>query len=281
LPEGIAGITVAAALLSAFLHAAWNAAVKASADPKGAMAAQVMASGLVALPLLAELPLPSAAALPWLAGSALFNFLTFLALLRGYEEGGGFGLVYPLARAVSPLLVLGLASAISGEAVSGLGTAGIALVSGGVAFFAYGEGRQHPAAFLYALLAGGASAAYAVCDANGVRHAASVLGYGFAVSVVNALVFASFYRLRTARSALAALRSHSAIAILGAAASTLSYLLILWVWSRAPVALGAALRDTSLVFAALIAAALGERLTLPRLGAIALVTAGACAIRFA
>ena len=80
---------------------------------------------------------------------------------------------------------------------------------------------------------------------------------------------------------MAALRSHLAMATLGACAGSSSYFLILWVWSRAPIAIGSALRDTSVVFAALIAARLGEGLSPQRLGAIALVTAGACLIRFA
>jgi hypothetical protein len=104
LPHGINGIVVAAALFSAFLHAAWNAAVKASRDPRSAMVAQVVASGLVALPILMFVPLPSRAALPWLCASATFNLITLLALLRGYAHGGrlpaGAGDL-PLARALS------------------------------------------------------------------------------------------------------------------------------------------------------------------------------------
>jgi drug/metabolite transporter (DMT)-like permease len=281
LPEGLAGIVVAVALLSAFLHAAWNAGVKASADPGGAMAAQVIASGTASIPVLAFLPLPSLAALPWLCASAVFNFLALITLLRGYEKGGGFGFVYPMARATSPLLVLICANALQGETVGALGTSGIFLVSGGVALFAYGEGRERKSALVYALLAGAFSAAYAISDANGVRHSPSVLGYGLTMSVVNALVFGTFHKLRNGVSLKRALRANIGMATIGAGAGALSYLLILWVWSRAPIAIGSALRDTSVVFAALIAAKLGEGLSRQRLGAVALVTAGACLIRFA
>jgi len=99
------GVVVAAALLSALLHAAWNAAVKAAPDPRGAMAAQVVASGLAAVPLLLLVPLPPPQALPWLAASAVCNLLVTLSLVRGYAHGGGFAFVYPVARAVSPVLV--------------------------------------------------------------------------------------------------------------------------------------------------------------------------------
>lgn len=279
--EGIEGVAVAAALLSAFLHAAWNAAVKASPDATGAMAAQVIASGLIAVPLLACTTLPAIAALPWLAASSAFGLLSMVALLRGYAHGGGFGFVYPLARATSPLLVLLFSTVLQHEVVGATGIAGICLVSGGVALFAYGDGRHRRAALGYALLAGAGSAAYALCDATGARLSSSVLGYGLTASIVNAVVFGCVHALRRSVSPVAVLRAHAGLATVGAAASMTSYLLILWVWSRSPVAIGAALRDTSVVFAALIAAALGERLTLPRMAAIVLVTAGACALRFA
>jgi drug/metabolite transporter (DMT)-like permease len=280
-PDAIAGIVVAAALLSACLHAAWNAAVKASDDARRAMTAQVVASGLLAVPILFLVPLPPRAALPWLCGSVTFNLLTCVTLLRGYAHGGGFGLVYPLARATSPLIVLCLARALHGETVGLLGTVGVALVSSGIAVFAYGEGRHRPAAFGYALLAGGFSAAYAVCDANGARVSSSVLGYGLSVSIANAVVFGCLRTVRDGRSLARAIRAHVGIATLGSVAATASYVLILWVWSRAPIALGAALRDTSIVFATLIAIRLGERLSPARVAAIALVAGGACLIRFA
>jgi drug/metabolite transporter (DMT)-like permease len=281
LPDGIAGLIVAAALASAFLHAAWNAGVKASADPGGAMAAQIVGSGLASVPILIFVPPPSLAALPWLCGSAVFGFLAFFTLLRGYQHGGGYGFVYPLARATSPPLLLFIANAAQGETVSATGIIGIALVSAGVALFALGEGRQRLAAMVFALLAGAFSAGYALCDANGARNSPSVLGYGLAVSIVNGAVFGSFHKFRTGIAIAKALRTHLVMATFGVAAGSLSYFLILWVWSRAPVAIGSALRDTSVVFAALIAARLGEGLSPQRLCAIALVTSGACVIRFA
>jgi pimeloyl-ACP methyl ester carboxylesterase len=123
------GILVAAALLSAALHAAWNAWVKAAPDPQDAMAAQVIGAGLASAALLAVVPLPPAASLPWLASSTLLNLLILGALVRGYALGG-FGFVYPVARAVSPLLVALFATVLVGERLSPTGWAGVALVSG-------------------------------------------------------------------------------------------------------------------------------------------------------
>jgi drug/metabolite transporter (DMT)-like permease len=246
------------------------------------MAAQVVASGIAAVPLLLVVPLPSRAALPWLAGSAVCNLLVTLSLIRGYAHGGGFGFVYPVARAVSPVLVTFFAAVLLGERLGPAGYAGVGLVSAGVALFAGGPGERRPAALAYALVAGLFSAAYAICDAQGARLSPSVAGYGLAVSVVNGAVFGAVYRLQGGGPVRSALAAHIGVATFGAAAATTSYLLILWVWDRAPVAAGAALRDTSIVFAALIAVVvLKERLTRTRVIAVALVAAGAGCLRFA
>lgn len=274
------GILVAAALLSAALHAAWNAWVKAAPDPQDAMAAQVIGAGLASAALLVVVPLPPPASLPWLASSTLLNLLILGALVRGYALGG-FGFVYPVARAVSPLLVALFATLLVGERLSPTGWAGVALVSGAVAVFASGEALRRPAALVYALAAGALSAAYVLSDAQGARLSPSVLGYGLSLSVLSALACAALLRRRGGR-VRAVLCAHRGLATLGAGAAIASYLLILWVWSRGPIALGAALRDTSVVFAGLLAAlVLREPLTPRRAGALLLALAGMACLRVA
>jgi drug/metabolite transporter (DMT)-like permease len=132
----------------------------------------------------------------------------------------------------------------------------------------------------WALAAAACTACYAVCDAQGVRRAGSPLAYACALSVVNALLWG--WLQRRAGSPLAALRAHGPGALLVAAASVASYVLILWVWTRAPIALGSALRDTSALWAALIAVwLLKEPIDRTTLAAVALATGGAVLIRLA
>src|SRR5512143_2225636 len=104
---------VTAALMSAVLHAGWNAAVKASRAPARAMTAQMLLSALFVLPGLAWSGLPAPAAWPWIVASTLMNVVTVLALLRAYELGG-FGIVYPVVRAVAVLLVVPLVAIVAG-----------------------------------------------------------------------------------------------------------------------------------------------------------------------
>src|SRR6185503_134261 len=121
-------------------------------------------------------------------------------------------------------------------------------------------------------LAGLATAGYVLCDAAGVRRAGSPLAYGFVVSATNAAAMFVFQGF-TARQWRAVL-THAGIAVPIAIASTASYLLILWVWSRAPIAPASALRDTSSIFAIMIAIVwLREPFTRLRLFAILLSAA--------
>jgi drug/metabolite transporter (DMT)-like permease len=274
------GWLVAAALTSAFLHAGWNAAVKASARPTDAMTAQMLGSALLALPVLLWSGLPAAPAWPWMAASTLFVMGAVGALLRGYAHGG-FGVIYPMTRASSVLLVLPLAAAVAGEWPSWLGLAGVALVSLAVLVLALGGGKARsmtPPALLWILAAAACTAGYVVCDAQGVRVAGSALAYGCALSVVNGVLWAALQGRAGARPADVA--AQWPVALPAALAAMLSYVLILWVFTRAPIALAAALRDTSAVFATLIAVVvLKEPFQRQAVFAVALATAGSVLIR--
>ena len=269
---------VAAALFSAALHACWNAAVKTSAQPGHAMTAQMLVSALFSLPLMAWAGWPAAAAWPWMGLSTLFGIASVAATLRAYAAGS-FGMVYPMARSASVLLVLPLAAAMAAEWPRPLSLAGVALVSLAVLLLARGpRGSLSRAGLGWTLLAAALTAGYVVCDGLGVRRAGSPLAYGSTMAVINALTWTTWQRQRGLR--LHELRPQLPRAALLAVAAMASYLLILWVWAHVPIAPASALRDTSAIFATLIAVTvLKERVDARVLGAVALATAGAVAIR--
>jgi len=273
---------VAGALLSAILHAGWNAAVKASPNPKEAMTAQMRASAAMAVPALMWTGLPAQASWIWIAASTALNLVTVTALLRAYESCG-FGSVYPVVRVLSVLLVVPLAASLSGEQLSPYGLIGVGLISASLLLLAignFGPNALPRAALPWIGTAAVATAAYVMCDAQGVRHAGSPWAYGFAVSITNAVAmsWAQYSVARPWRS----LADHATTGVPMAVASMASYLLILWVWSGAPVAPAVALRDTSAIFAILIAIVwLEEPFTRLRLLAIALSAAAVPLLRFA
>jgi drug/metabolite transporter (DMT)-like permease len=271
---------VSAALLSAILHAGWNAAVKAARDPARAMTAQMVLSAAIVLPGLAWSGLPDRAAWIWIAGSTLMNVVTVSALLRAYELGG-FGIVYPVARAVAVLLVVPLAATIAGETLSFAALGGILILAAALGVLAWDAARDRVVtlpALAWTLAAGLGTAAYIMCDAQGVRAAGSPWAYGFAVSVTNAVAMS--WRRRHAGPPWRQLRDYWAVGVATALAAVVSYLLILWVWSGAPIAPAAALRDTSAIFAVLIAVLwLKEPFTRTRIVAVVLAAAAVPLLR--
>lgn len=275
-------IFVAAALVSAVLHAGWNAAVKASPDPRAAMTAQsVLAAGLGVLGLFA-VGLPASGAWPWIAASTALYLVTVTSLLRAYEATG-FGIAYPVVRAVSTLLVVPIAALATGDALSVYGLAGIGCIAAALVMLGFanaGDGAIPRRAAGWIALSGLATAAYVVCDAKGARSAGSAMSYGFAVSITNALVLAWWQSTFSEPWSKIAVHFRAAIPI--AIASTASFLLILWVLAHASIAPSAALRDTSAVFAVIIAVIwLKEPFTRWRLAAVLLAAAAIPLLRLA
>jgi len=271
---------VAAALLSALLHAGWNAAVKASRNPPQAMAAQMLLGAILVVPALFWSGLPKPGAWGWIAASTVLNVVTIAALLRAYELGG-FGIVYPVVRSVAVLLVVPFAAMLTGEELGVAAILGILIIAAALVLLGWDAARGHGiarAAMGWTLVAGLGTAAYIMCDAQGVRAAGSPWAYGFAVSITNAM--AMYWRQRRAGRGWIDVGSRWAMALPVATASMASYLLILWVWSHAPIAPAAALRDTSAIFAILIAVLwLKEPFTRMRIAAVLLAAASVPLLR--
>lgn len=273
-------IVVMAALASAVLHASWNAAVKASPWAPRVVTAQMQAAAVLVLPILAWGGLPAPAAWPWMLASTLLCVAAVAAMLRAYEYGP-FGAVYPLMRASSVLLVLPVASTLARETPALLGVAGVLMIAVAVGSLALGSDANRVftrRALTWTLLAAACTAGYVVCDAQGVRRAGTPWSYGAGMSVLNAITW-SMWQRRTGQ-AWTTERAVWAWGVPAAVASVVSYLLILWAWTRAPIAPAAALRDTSAVFAALLSVwVLKEPMSRRVLVAVLLAAVGAVLIR--
>jgi drug/metabolite transporter (DMT)-like permease len=208
------------------------------------------------------------------------NVITVAALLRAYERAG-FGVAYPVVRAVAVLLVVPLAALIAGDRPSLGASVGVLIIALALGILAWDAARDRGfalAALGWALIAGLVTAGYILCDVRGVRAAGSPWSYGFVVSLTNAL--AMCWRARHDGAPWRQVRAEWHIALPAAFASATSYLLILWVWSHAPVAPAAALRDTSALFAILIAVIfLREPFTRRRVVAVLLAAAAVPLLR--
>lgn len=272
---------VAAVLLGALLHAGWNAMLKSGADKALDTALMNLVAALLALPLLLLAGLPARAAWPFLAASLVIHVGYYAALTGAYRHGE-LGLTYPLMRGSAPVLVALASAVVFGEPLSALAWAGVLAVCCGVMVLGLApQALRSPRALAFALANAVIIAAYTVVDGLGVRAAGDALAYVAAFFVLDALPYGTLVLARRSRATvLAHARARLPVALPAAVATIASYGIALWAMTRAPVAMVAALRETSVLFAALLAAwLLKERLSPLRGIGIATILLGVVALR--
>lgn len=273
-------LAIAAALSSALIHASWNAALKGSRDR--VVDAFLIAIGgiLTWLVVTFFFGAPTQAAWPYLSFSVAIHLVYWFALFSGYDAGD-LSHIYTLSRGSAPLLVAIGAALTAGEIPPPLKAAGMLCVSAGV--LVVGASPRAPLkATLWAGLIGVCIASYSLVDALGARVSGQPLVYVAWTSGIMGFPMIAFAAWRRGPGQL--LRDSAVAPIRGLAIGVISFLgygLVLWAQTFAPIAQVTALRETSVVFGALIAfVVLRERLGARRWFGASVVAAGAGLIAF-
>jgi drug/metabolite transporter (DMT)-like permease len=246
----------AAVLLSALLHAGWNAVLKVKGDRLLVMTLITNSSTLVALCIIPFVAPPTPATWPYLMISVALQGGYHVFLIQAYRHGD-LGQVYPIARGVAPVLVLLPASFIAGDSLSLTSVVAVMLIAAGVGSLAFRNGKplrdQRPA-ILYALGTASFIAAYTVADGLGVRAAGSPHGYMAWLFALGGIPLTIIALTRRRRAMVSLVREYWPAGLVGGTMSLAAYWLILWALTVAPMAQVAAIRETSVVFAAILAA---------------------------
>ncbi|MFO1207606.1 MAG: EamA family transporter [Amaricoccus sp.] len=275
-------LVFAAVLFGAALHASWNAIVKGGTDKLMTTILVAAASGLVAIAALPFLPRPAPASWPFLAASAVVQVGYFLLVAAAYRATD-MSRAYPLMRGLAPALVAAFAAFVLGERLGAIAWAGVALISAGVfgmTFAAAGAASRLGTAL--AVLNAAVIATYTLIDGAGVRASGSAAAYSMWLFLLNAVPLVGWALLARRRRLLAYAERNWRLGLAGGLGNLGSYGLALWAMTHAPVAVVAALRETSILFGMAIAAlVLGERVGPARLAAAALIVAGAASLRLA
>lgn len=269
-------------LMGAMLHAIWNAIVKGGDDKVLNSAMISLGAAGIALLALPFFPLPGWQVWPYLLASAFFQTIYFLLIAASYRHGD-IALVYPLMRGAAPLVVTALSFTVFGETVSTHSLIGIACISGGIFIMAMGVRANSLKAAAFALLNALVIGLYTLSDARGVRLANNAISYTLWISILPPIPL-FLYALRTRGAATVAthLKHNWWRAVVGGGGSVASYGVALWAMTKAPVALVAALRETSIVFALLISLfVFREKGSIWRYLAGGVITAGALALKLA
>jgi len=268
-------------LLSALLHACWNAFLHFAEDRiwlLGMMAIPYVVVGAIGVVVL---PLPAPGAWPYIVASAVLEVGYSLALVRAYRSGD-FGQIYPIARGLSPLLVFAGALMFANEALKPLAAAGVALVSLGIVSLAFHRNMRFSGESVpFALLTGLFIASYSVVDGIGARLAGNGLSYIMWVYLLCDLpLFLLVWHWRGGAKGLFTSREKVVKGMLSGVIALVAYSLIIEAYRYLPIAMVSALRELSTIFAVLIGIVfMREKLTARRLFACALVTLGAVLIR--
>jgi drug/metabolite transporter (DMT)-like permease len=278
-PSTSLSLTVTLAVLAAaVMHATWNAIAHGIKDQTLAFALIGVGGVATSIPLVIVAALPLSSSWPYLLASVGIHVFYNLLLMQCYRLGE-FSQVYPLARGVSPLVVTILAAVFVHEHLALYQLAGVVIVSAGLAFLVFAgrrsraggsargvrgggappgasavvpPGKQSRGAFLAAIGTGLTIAAYTTVDGVGVRASASPVGYVGWLILLESLCVPLFAAVRRRDVLLKQPRRILLSGLAAGALSVLAYGLVLWAQTRGALAPIAALRETSVIFGAII-----------------------------
>lgn len=268
-----------AVLGAALLHASWNALLKSGADPLLDTALVAISGTVVFAPLALVVAPPAAASLPYLAASVVIH-VGYYATLAGAYRAGDLSHGYPIMRGTAPMIVAAATIGIFGEALPPTAWAGMLLICAGVLSLSLVGGGATRRATAWALGNALIIALYTVTDAAGVRASGEAVRYVVWMNLFMGLPFGLIVLALRRGDFVRHARRFWWRGLTGAALSGVSYGVALWAMTRAPVAVVAALRETSVIFGALIGAwLLKEGHFRRRMASAALVVAGVVALK--
>ena len=268
------GVTLAV-LGAGLLHATWNALLKSAqgGDPMLDTAAVVAGSALWSFLVVPFAGFPDPAAWKFVALSSCIHFAYYVTLSNAYRTGD-LSFAYPLMRGTAPLITAVLGIVFLGELPS-------VQVGAGIFAIAFAQRHHHPRAAVYWALANAAIiAVYTLVDGAGARASGNALSYVVWLTFLEGVFFLAWVRWRKGPPAVTYIARQWRRGLLGGFCSVAAYAIVLWAMTRAPVAAVAALRETSVLFAALIGTLLlKEGFGSARLAGAASVVAGVAALK--
>lgn len=241
-------------LLAAIFNASWNAIVKVSGDRIAVMAVITLLGSLVSALALPFVALPDPASWPLLGLAILIHTAYHFSLPMAYQYGD-FGQVYPIARGSAPLLVTLGAAAFAGEMLGSLPLLGVLFLGVGVMSLSFDTSTgitRNPRAILLALGTGALIASYTLVGGLGARQAGSVFGFAVLLTLGNGLLTFAIALTWKAEEIKKVIGSNLAPAIAGGGMQVGAYWIVIWAMAYAPLGMVSALRETSVLFAALI-----------------------------
>ncbi len=265
-----------AVMAAAFLHALWNALIKTGPDKLAAMLVMTLVQGGLGLIIALTREFPTGQVWLWLIASGAFHSAYKIFLTYAYEHGD-LSRVYPIARGAAPLIVLVIGIVALSDPVSATEYSGIIILGAGILMMARGvfSSRESTRLVPFALGSALATAGYSLVDGLGARVSGDATTYVAWLFVFDAALFFPVVLALRGKAVISKSRRVWALNTGAALASYGAYAIAVWAMTLAPIALVAALRETSILFAVLIGwLVFGDRMDRQKAMAAALIVAG-------
>ncbi|SHE84268.1 EamA-like transporter family protein [Loktanella atrilutea] len=265
-----------AVLAAAVLHAVWNALIRSGTDKQTAMLVLTLGNALTGLCVVATRPWPGGEVWVWIIASGAIHTAYQLFLAYAYEQGD-LSRVYPLARGGAPMIVLAVSLIFALDAVSGTEVAGVLLLGAGLAVMARGVFDSGESRRMLPFAAGSAcaTAAYTLTDGIGARVGGDPVGYTGWLLIAAAVFYVPVILALRGRTVVPRAGRVWGIGLVAGACSFMAYGIVVWAMTQAPIALVAALRETSILFAVIIGwRVFGEAMGRQKAAAALLIVAG-------
>ncbi|BBP62053.1 hypothetical protein PHLH4_56430 [Pseudomonas sp. St316] len=276
-------LATALVLVAALLHAAWNTLIKFSGERLLVVACMDSVALLFVALALGFVALPPSQIWPWILASAAFELLYRYLLIQAYRVGD-LGLVYPLMRGLSPLVVLALTFVFAGEALTAQQIVGILLIPFGMLCLLWqgGGGERLPWSMLPVVaLIGLCIGCYTFIDGHALRRWPHPLDYLVWVTLLSAWPFPLLALVAKRPAFMGFWREQWRLGLAVGFCVVFSYALVLWAMQLGSIAEAAALREISVILVVLFGMRyLKEPFGLPRLLACALVLVGMLVMKF-
>ena len=269
-------VVLLAVLGAALLHAGWNALVKTGARKQTAMLILSLGHAAIGAVVVAARPFPAAGVWPWLVASGAIHMAYQLFLAYAYEQGD-LSRVYPIARGAAPMIVAVLGAFLLNDRVAALEYLGIFILGLGIVAMSLGALARGESWRLvpYALGSAVATAGYSLVDGTGARISGDPVAYVGWLLILSALFYTPAAVALKGSHILRARPREWGAGLVAAAASYSAYAVVVWAMTQAPIALVAALRETSILFAVLIGwLVFGDRMDRIKILAAALIVTG-------
>jgi drug/metabolite transporter (DMT)-like permease len=278
MPIGVFAIV----LFAAALHASWNAIVKGGGDKLLTTVLVTTSAALIGAIALPALRQPDAASWPFILASCVFQVTYFVLLARTYQVAD-MSQTYPLMRGTAPLLVAIASVLVLRTHLTATMWVGVGIICLGILGMAAGARRGNRKGVAFALANAVVIAGYTLIDGLGVRRSGAPAAYTLWIFLVSGVPLAGWALRTRRRTALAEyVRRNWHVGLIGGVGSLASYGLALWAMTVAPIAVVAALRETSILFGVIISGLLlKERIGLARVAAACTIALGAAVLRLA